>query len=402
MLTALRVGDFRLLWAARTVSVFGTWLLVVAVPAHVFHLTGSLMAAGLALAAEFLPPVLLGPVAGVLVDRWDRRRVMVAADVLRAAAVASLLFARDPGDLWLVYVALVVESTGTVVFRPAAQAHTPVVVGTGTALSGANALNSVTDGVARLVGAPLGGALMSLVGFHALVVADVVSYLVSAGLVASMSKRARGAKPRGVGEELAAGLAFLRSERTASALLVVSTIFLAANASLSALLVPFGITALGGTAAVGLVMSGLGVGFLLGAPLTRFLVDRTRTGPLLACALVVTSAGFVLLFSSRSLTSALPAAVLIGLSGSAALVVTQTAVQRVTPADVLGRVSAVMFTGEAVATFVGALAGPALAELTSPRTAAYAACAVTLLSAAHAARSIPAVPAATAVVGESS
>ncbi|KOX23045.1 hypothetical protein ADK67_21995 [Saccharothrix sp. NRRL B-16348] len=383
-MAALRVRDFRLLWAARTVSVFGTWLLVVAVPAHVFHLTGSVLAAGAALAAEFLPPVLLGPFAGVLVDRWDRRRAMVAAEVLRAAAVTLLLFARDPGDLWLVYVALVVESTGTVVFRPAAQAHLPVVVGTGTVLSGANALNSVTDGVARLVGAPLGGALVGVIGFPALVLADVASYLVSAGLIASMSRRAGGDKGSGVGDELRAGLAFLRSQRTARTLLVVSTVFLAANASLSALLVPFGITALGGDGPVGLVMSGLGVGFLLGAPLSRVLVDRLRSGPLLAGALVVTSVGFVLLFSSASLISALPAAVLIGLAGSAALVVTQTALQRVTPTEVLGRVGAVMFTGEAVATFVGALAGPALAELTSARTTAYAACAVTVFAAVYA------------------
>ena len=385
MLTALRVRDFRLLWAARTISVFGTWLLVVAVPAHVFHLTGSLVAAGAALAAEFLPPMLLGPVAGVLVDRWDRRRAMVAAEVLRAAAVTLLLFARGPGDLWLVYVALVLESTGTVVFRPAAQAHTPVVVGTGTVLSGANALNSVTDGVARLVGAPLGGALVGLIGFPALVLADVVSYLVSAGLIASMSRRAGGDTGRGVGSGLREGLAFLRSERTARALLVVSTAFLTANASLSALLVPFGITAWGGDGPVGLVMSGLGVGFLLGAPATRVLVDRLPPGPLLAGALATTSVGFVLLFSSTSLTSALPAAALVGLSGSAALIVTQTTLQRVTPTDVLGRVGAVLFTGEAAATFVGALAGSALADLTSPRTTAYAACAVTVAVAAYAA-----------------
>ncbi|MFD1149262.1 MFS transporter [Saccharothrix hoggarensis] len=395
----MRVGDFRLLWAARTVSVFGTWLLVVAVPAHVFHLTGSVMAAGAALAAEFLPLVVLGPVAGVVADRWDRRKVMVAADVLRAGAVGLLLLVRGPGDLWLVYVAVVVESTGTAVFRPAAQAHTPVVVGTGSALSGANALNSVTDGVARLVGAPLGGALMGVLGFPALVLADVGSYLVSAVLLVLMSKRATARSTRAVtrrfarefAKEFAQGFAFLRADRTTSALLVVSTVFLAANASLSALLVPFGIVTLGGSTAIGLVMSGLGVGFLLGAPLTRFLVDRARTGPLLAGALVVTAAGFVLLFSSRTLTAAAPSAVLIGLSGSAALVVTQTAIQRVTPTDVLGRVSAVMFTGEAVATFVGALAGPALAELTSHRTAAYVACAVTVAAAVRAAGSTPAV-----------
>ncbi|WP_170184933.1 MFS transporter [Saccharothrix texasensis] len=316
-----------------------------------------------------------GPVAEVLVDRWDRRRAMVAAEVLRAAAVALLLFARDPVDLWLVYLALVLESTGTVVFRPAAQAHTPVVVGTGTALSGANALNSLTDGVARLVGAPL-------IGFPALVAADVASYLVSAGLIASTARGARGDRGPGVGAELRAGLAFLRSTPTAEALLAVSTAFLVANASLSALPVPFGAVAWGGPGPVGLVLSALGVGFLVGAPATRALVDRLRCGSLSAGALVTTAAGFALRFNSTSSTAALPAAALIGLSGSVALVVTRTTLQRVTPTDLLGRVGAVPLTGEAAATVVGAPAGPAPAEFTSPRTTAYA---VTVLAAGYAA-----------------
>jgi len=72
VLEALRIRDFRLLWFARLVSMLGSWLLVVAVPAYLFTLTGSLVATGLTLAAEFLPPVLLGPIAGVLVGRWDR------------------------------------------------------------------------------------------------------------------------------------------------------------------------------------------------------------------------------------------------------------------------------------------------------------------------------------------
>ncbi|QFZ21334.1 MFS transporter [Saccharothrix syringae] len=377
VLEALRIRDFRLLWGARAVSSLGSWLLVVVVPAHVYRLSGGSVAlAGAALAAEFLPPAVLGPVAGVLVDRWDRRRVMVAADLVRAGAVAGLLFVRAPGDLWLVYVALVVESTGTVLFRPAVQAHTPVVVGTGPSLSGANAVNSLTDGVARLVGAPLGGALLVPVGFPVLVVVDAVSHLVSAGLVALVSTGAAGAP--GTGGGMAEGLRFLRSERTVWVLLRASTVFLAANAALGALLVPFGMAELGGPGAVGLVMSGLGAGFLLGVPPTRHLVDRVRVGPLVAGALVVTSAGFALLFAP---TAPVVAAVVVGCAGSAVLVGVQTAVQRATPAPLLGRVGSVLFAGEAVATFAGALAGPALAGVASVRVVAWGACGVTLLSA---------------------
>ena len=88
MLRALLVRDFRLLWAAGLVSSLGSWLLVLAVPAHVFLVTRSLAASGLTMAAEYLPWLLLGPVAGVLADRWDRRRLMIAADVFLAGAVA--------------------------------------------------------------------------------------------------------------------------------------------------------------------------------------------------------------------------------------------------------------------------------------------------------------------------
>ncbi|SES28229.1 Predicted arabinose efflux permease, MFS family [Lentzea xinjiangensis] len=385
MLAALRIRDFRLLWFARLISLLGSWLLVVAIPAYVLQLTGSLAATGLTLAAEFLPPVLLGPVAGVLADRWDRRKLMIATDVLRALAVALLLLVRDPGDVWLVYLALVAESVGTVLFRPAAQAHTPVVVGTGPALTSANSLNAITDGTVRLVGAPLGGALFGVAGLGALVWIDLATYLMSA-LAIVMTARLGAADAREEGSsgrffaQLREGVIFLRTERSAAWLLAVVTVFLAANASLSALLVPFGVRVLGGSMQTGLLMSGLGAGFLVGAPLIRRLVDRMPPAYLLGGALMATGTAFVLLFLSRSLVAALPAAVLIGVVGSAALVTAQTALQRITPNAVLGRVSAVQFTGEALATFLGAIAGPAIAEAVSLDFAAYLACGVTVLS----------------------
>lgn len=394
MLEALRIRDFRLLWFARLVSLLGSWLLVIAVPAYVYELTGSLAATGLTLAAEFLPSVLFGAVAGVLVDRWDRRRVMIAADLARAAAVVLLLLVRGPDDLWLVYLALVAESVGTVVFRPAAQAHLPVVVGTGSALSSANGLNAVTDGTVRLVGPPLGGLLLAWAGFDLLVWVDTGTYLLSAVAIVLTARQTApaGRRPGGVRRivaELREGVVFLREERIAGALLLVNTLFLAANAALAALLVPFGVTVLGGSGQVGLVMSGLGVGFLLGAPLVRVLVDRIPPAHLLGGALVVTGVGFVLLFTSDTVTFALAWAALIGLVGSTVLVAGQTLLQRVTPNEVLGRISAVLFTGEAVATFTGAVVGPAVAEALSLTSAAYLAGAVTVLSGLLAALTLP-------------
>lgn len=94
---ALRIADFRLLLCARTASQAGAWLMVVAIPVHVYALTGSAAATALAPAIESLPALLVGPVAGVFADRWDRRRLMITADLLRALTV---LERRDGRGLW--------------------------------------------------------------------------------------------------------------------------------------------------------------------------------------------------------------------------------------------------------------------------------------------------------------
>ncbi|SEQ29170.1 MFS transporter [Lentzea albida] len=376
MLEALKIRDFRLWWTGRTVSLLGSWLLVIAIPAHVYALTGSVLATGLTLVAEHLPPLLLGPVAGVLTDRWDRRRVMIVADLFRAAAVGLMVFATAEHSLWLVYAALVAESTGAVLFRPAAQAHLPVVVGKGSGLSSANSLNAFVDGTVRLVAPPLGAAILTFAGFSALIWIDVASYLVSAAAIALMTRRGGPA----VGERagLAGGWEVLRGLPVAVVLLPLTAVFLAANASLSALLVPFGIERLGGSEQIGFVVSALGVGFLLGAVLVRRLVDRVPPRLLLAATQSAVAVAFFALFSSTSVVVAVPAGVAIGLFGSMTLVVPQTVLQREVPNEALGRISAVFLSAEALATLAGALAGPLLAQAFSLDAAVVVACVVTV------------------------
>ncbi|MCX2947938.1 MFS transporter [Lentzea sp. NEAU-D7] len=377
MLEALKVRDFRLLWTGRTVSLLGSWLLVIAIPAHVHALTGSLLATGLTLVAEYLPPLLLGPFAGVVADRWDRRRVMITADLFRAAAVALMLCATAGHSLWLLYAALIAESTGAVLFRPAAQAHIPAVVGTGSGLSSANSLNAAVDGTVRLVAPPLGAVVLTFAGFPALIWIDVASYLVSAAVIAMTGRTAAQAVGKRAPADLAGGWQAVRRLPIAMALLPLTAVFLAANASLSALLVPFGIRQLGGSEQIGLVVSALGIGFLLGAVAIRGLVDRVRPSFLLAATQLATAAAFFVLFSSTSLVVAVPAGVAIGMFGSMTLVTPQTALQRAVPNEVLGRISAVFLTAEALATLIGALAGPLLAQAVSLSAAVVVACVVT-------------------------
>ncbi len=379
MLQALRIRDFRLLWAGSLVSALGSWLLILAIPAHVFLVTSSLRDTGLTLAAQYLPLLVLGPAAGVFTDRWDRRRLMIATNLFGAGAVAVMLVGTSPGHYWVLYVALIAESSGSVLYMPAMQARTPAIVGTGTLLSSANSLSAITDGAVRLIGGPLGGVLLTVYGIKWLICADALSYLLSAAAM-MMTSRTDGERPD-------------RHQPVTRALLPVTVIFLAANASLSAVLIPLGVQRLGGSEHTGFLLSCLGAGFLIGAPILRALLDRVQPRNLLTASLTATAAPYFLLFTSSSLTTALPAAVAIGMFGSMSEVIPQTAMQRVIPNAVLGRVSAVFLTGAAAATLTGAVAGPFLAQAAHLTGVAAAASLVTLSAAALTFLTVPRMPA---------
>jgi predicted MFS family arabinose efflux permease len=398
VLQALRIPDFRLLWGGSLISSFGSWLLVLAIPAHILMATSSLRDTGLTLAAQYLPLLVLGPVAGVFADRWDRRRLMITTNMFCAAAVAAMLLGTSPGRYWVLYAALVAESSGAVLYTPALQARTPAIVGTGSLLSSANALNSVSSGTVRLIGGPLGAILLTLYGIRWLICTDALSYLLSAAAMFMTSRTRsqhahRNATISGVARDLIQGTRVLRAQPIARALLPVTVIFLAANASLSAILIPFGVQQLGSSQDTGLLLSCLGAGFLLGAPVIRALLERSQPRHLLTATLTATAAAYYLLFTSSSLATALPAAAAVGMAGSMSLVIPQTVLQRVIPNTALGRVSAVFLTSEAAATLTGAAAGPFLAQAAHLAAAATAASLLTLSAAALAYLTVPRMPA---------
>jgi hypothetical protein len=309
-----------------------------------------------------------------------------------------------------VHAAVAAESAAGTLFRPAAQALAPAVAGTGRVLSGLNALSSFGDGVARLVGPPAGALLMAAAGFGSLVVVDAAAYVVAAALVAAIGdprpEGVRVPRPRRRGircgvasalAEVAQGWAELRS-RTVGGLFAVWVVFLAANASLTALLAPLGRDRLGGVEELGLALSGLGAGYLAGAVLARPLVDRVPVRWLLAGAVAGTGAGFAALFAATSTITAVPAAMVIGLFGSTVLLVQQTTMQRHVGDAVLGRVASVFVLGEAAASLAGAIGGAAVAGLGGLTTAGVVATTITLAAAVGAAVVLPTVPARAGVV----
>lgn len=154
---------------------------------------------------------------------------------------------------------------------------------------------------------------------------------------------------------------------------------------LSAVLIPFALRRLGGSGPAGFLLAALGAGFLAGAPVIRWLVDRVQPRTLLAVTLAGSAAACLTLFTSARLTAALPAAVAVGLCGSMTLTAAQVTVQRVIPNAVLGRVTAAFLTAEAAVTLAGAVTGPVLAQSAGLTATA----AVMVLAAAMARLTIP-------------
>ncbi len=106
MLTPLRQRNFALLWLGGLISQTGDWLLQIGLPVYVYLLTGSALATSIMLMVSFVPTILLGSVAGVFVDRWDRLRTMLVANVLLAAGLLPLFLVHDKGSLWMMYLTL--------------------------------------------------------------------------------------------------------------------------------------------------------------------------------------------------------------------------------------------------------------------------------------------------------
>src|SRR5215212_7549301 len=129
MLATLRHRNFALLWLGGLISFIGDWVLFIALPVFVYDLTGSTLATGAMFIAQSLPRLLFGSLAGVFVDHWDRRRTMIAANLLSAVILLLLLLVRAPGDLWLLYTVAFVQTTFTLFFTPAEQALVPHLVG---------------------------------------------------------------------------------------------------------------------------------------------------------------------------------------------------------------------------------------------------------------------------------
>jgi len=366
-----RNRSFGLLWSSQLLSNGGNWLLEVAVPVYVFHLTGSARDTGLTVVAEILPLLVLGPVGGVFADRWPRRRVVIGANLLSAGAVSLLPAAVRPSQLWLVLAAIFAESCFGAFFGPAYQGLVPALVGRDSDLATANAWSTAAGGAIGLTCAPLGGVLYVLGGIRLPVAADAATYLGAAALVAlirpslTVLPRRPAEGPRSAAGpirlhalaiDVRSGVAALRRDGVLTVLLATSALFMLGNGACYALLVPYVVGSLHAQAAsIGELFAALEAGYLVSPYLGRRACasPRLRASVLGLIGLLV--AAFAGLFNVHYFWLAFVFTSLMGLGGGAFRMLETTLTQRRAGDHVIGRISSAYSAVVMAATLAGAL-----------------------------------------------
>jgi MFS family permease len=282
MMATLRQRNFALLWFGGLISIIGDWVIVTILPFYIYSLTGSALASGALLIAYTLPGLLFGSLAGVFVDRWDRRRTMMVANLLRTPLMFLLLTVQSVEWVPAIYLVAFVESTIGQFFGPAENALLPSLVNE-EHLVAANSLNTLNNNLARLLGPSLGAAIFAAFGLTGVVVLDSASYFVSAlmiGLIAVSSTRPRrvdSSQPPGAAASMVAiwhewleGLRVVRRDRLITTIFVILGVAAIADSFNSALLVPFIKDVLGGRTQefawllTAQAVGGLAAGFLVG------------------------------------------------------------------------------------------------------------------------------------------
>ncbi len=189
VLAPLRVADYRKLWIGQMVSVVGDKLNQIAMGIMVYKITGSMLQMGVMLGVTVLPSALFGLLAGAYVDRWDRRRTMIGADVLRAGLVLLIPWAMANGGVVSAYLLAFSVATIALFFEPAKLSLIPQLVPDDELLA-ANSLDNASSAISELAGLAFAGVVVGVLGYARAFTLDAVSYLFSAGMIALIAHRA--------------------------------------------------------------------------------------------------------------------------------------------------------------------------------------------------------------------
>jgi len=365
MLAVLRRRNYGLLWVAQLISMIGDWALFAALPFFIYELTSSVMATGAMFMIQVVPSLVFGSVAGVFVDRWDRRWTMIGSSLFRGVVLVILLGVRSTDMIWLVYLAGFLESTASQFFGPANNALLPTLVDEDQLLT-ANSLDSMGENSARLIGPALGGVLLASIGLQGVIFFDMGSYLVAALLMYFIRVPAGEVAP-GLADdgsagsalstfwgEFVAGLKLVAGKPALSRIFLVLGIAALGDSILTVLLVAFFQDVVGvGSAEFGLVLTVRGIAGLLGGIVVGAIGSKFKPKHLISFGLIGTGAALVAMVVWPFFAISLLIMILLSVPLMAWLISSQTWVQTHAPGEYRGRVFGVYGTLSALLMLIG-------------------------------------------------
>jgi MFS family permease len=336
---ALRSGGFRRLFIAQTVSRWGDTFNYVAIVILVFRLTGSGLKVGATVIFEVAPVLLFGFIAGVVVDRLPRRRVMIAADLGRAAIAVVLVLFHD--QLLVIYAAAFGLSAFSVFFNPAASSSLPALVDR-KELVGANSAIWSAAVISQIVLAPLAGALITFAGPGPAFAINALTFIVSGTLLFGLRLPARPAPvDRKRLQDAVAGIRLIREARLLRVLASVQGLAALSAGATSALLVVLAERHLDvGAARFGILLSAIGIGAGLGPLVLQKVIADVRRPMLIFGPYLLRGVVDLVLAASASFGVALGALALYGVGTSTGNVTYNTLLQTAVPDEFRGRVFA--------------------------------------------------------------
>ena len=314
--------------------------------------TGSVSVATLLALVTMLPVILLGPVAGVIVDRYNRRQLMMVADVIRACGWGIIAWAMITGNLevWMLIAVATVSATCSAFHRPALQASIAQLV-PASGLTRANSLFQMADAGANLIAPAIGGVLVSWIGSGPVLVITACSSVLAATTLMlanipplpSQPVKAASGRLQSFLQEMGAGLVYLwNGQRMLFFMLCTFGLVNFALAPIGPLL-PFiaqqrmGVDATG----LGFLMSGLSAGMIVGATLMSIVGPRLRRGPSVIWGIAAIGLILATISQLRAVTHAFGAFVVIGVALSMVNVCSNGLFQTFVPKEMQGRVFAV-------------------------------------------------------------
>jgi MFS family permease len=362
-----REPSFRSLFLATLGSGLGTWLALVALQIDVLHRTHSPLWMSALLIADILPLLLVGLLAGPLVDRLSRRAIMIGADLVRVGVFCALPFA--PNATTIVALAAVAGVAGGV-FRPAVYAGVPNLV-PASDLANANSLLQTIDNSTWALGALAGGALVAARGPDLAYWPNAASFLVSAALLARIPQRLlqeAKAETRGHWRDLAEGLVLVRTSRALLTVLVAWSIAMVANAFVN-VGEPFLATASfsAGSFGLGLMMACAGVGLAIGAFLAGAWIDERGLANVYGASLALMAIGVGGAAAAPNVWVAAACVVVSGAGNGAAVVCNALLVQRGAPDRLRGRAFTVLMSSNMVMLTFGMVVAGRITDSVGPR-----------------------------------